>query len=170
MIHKYSTIIRSLDDCSQQFYPLMLTSFLNSSGIFVQFRSKPWGHFSLQGKSSCLFVSVHNPAIKTYRLFFKFYSFMSSVCQFWQVTPTAHDSNYCRPVTVPPLPAPRDRPYTTGVFVPYFFRTAVWLILRPLSIDHFTVVGQVPQPSSECEAEVDYVLIQSSFVFLWKLC
>ena len=79
MIHKYWTIIRSRDHCSQQFYPLMLTSFLNSSGIFAEFRSKPWSRFSLQGKSSCLFVSVHNPAIKTYRLFFKFYSFISSL-------------------------------------------------------------------------------------------
>ena len=146
MIHKYSTIIRSLDDCSQQFYPLMLTSFLNSSGIFVWFRSKPWDRFSLQGKSSCLFVSVHNPAIKTYRLFFKFYSFMSSV---WPILAGHRNSAWQQLLPAcnsspPPPPPPRDRPYTAGVFVPYFFRTAVWLILRPLSIDHFTVVGQVP--------------------------
>ena len=36
-------------------------------------------------------------------------------------------------------------------------------------IDHFTVVDLVPQPSSECEAKVDLVLIQASFTLLWKL-
>ena len=36
-------------------------------------------------------------------------------------------------------------------------------------IDHFTVVDLVPWPSSECEAEVDLVLIQTSFALLWKL-
>ena len=37
------------------------------------------------------------------------------------------------------------------------------------SIDHFTVVDLVPWPSSECEAEVDLVLIQTFFALLWKL-
>ena len=36
------------------------------------------------------------------------------------------------------------------------------------AIDHFTVVGLVSQPLSECEAEVDLLLIQTSFFFLWK--
>ena len=37
--------------------------------------------------------------------------------------------------------------------------------------DHFTVVGFiVSQLLSECKAEVDLVLIQTSFLFLWKLC
>ena len=38
-----------------------------------------------------------------------------------------------------------------------------------LRIDHFTVVVLVPQPSSECEADGDLVLIQTSFALLWKL-
>ena len=33
-------------------------------------------------------------------------------------------------------------------------------------IDHFTVI---PAFECECEAEVDLVLIQTSFLFLWKL-
>ena len=37
-------------------------------------------------------------------------------------------------------------------------------------IDHFTVECLVCSPSSECEAGVDNVLIQTPFVFLWKLC
>ena len=37
--------------------------------------------------------------------------------------------------------------------------------------DHFTVVGFiVSQLLSECKAEGDLVLIQTSFLFLWKLC
>ena len=36
-------------------------------------------------------------------------------------------------------------------------------------IDHYTVVDLVPYPSSECEAEVDLVLIQTSYASLWKL-
>ena len=36
--------------------------------------------------------------------------------------------------------------------------------------NHFTVVGLVPWPSSECEAEVDLVMIQTFFVFVWTLC
>ena len=39
-----------------------------------------------------------------------------------------------------------------------------------LKIDHFTVVSLESQPFSECELEVDLVLIQNSFLFLWKLC
>ena len=35
------------------------------------------------------------------------------------------------------------------------------------SVDHFAVLG-LSLSSSECEAEVDLVLIQTSFVFLWK--
>ena len=38
------------------------------------------------------------------------------------------------------------------------------------AIDHFTVVGLVSFPLSEHEAEVDLALIQTSFLFLWKLC
>ena len=34
--------------------------------------------------------------------------------------------------------------------------------------DHFTVVGLVSLPLNECEVEVDLVLTQTSFVFLWK--
>ena len=37
------------------------------------------------------------------------------------------------------------------------------------TIDHFTVVDLVPWPTSECEAEVDLVLIQTVFDLLWKL-
>ena len=37
-------------------------------------------------------------------------------------------------------------------------------------IGHLTVVGLVSLPLSECEAEVELVLIQTSFLFLWKLC
>ena len=39
------------------------------------------------------------------------------------------------------------------------------------TIDHFTVtvVDLVPWPTSECEAEVDLVLIQTFFDLLWKL-
>jgi len=36
-------------------------------------------------------------------------------------------------------------------------------------IEHFTVVDLVPQPSSECEADGDLILIQTSFALLWKL-
>ena len=35
------------------------------------------------------------------------------------------------------------------------------------SVDHFAVLG-LSLSSSECEAEVDLVLIQTSFVLLWK--
>ena len=35
---------------------------------------------------------------------------------------------------------------------------------------HFTVVGLVSEPLTEREAEVDLVLIQTFFLFLWKLC
>ena len=38
------------------------------------------------------------------------------------------------------------------------------------TIDHFTVVSLVTKPLSEIEAEVGLVLIQTSFLFLWKLC
>ena len=37
-------------------------------------------------------------------------------------------------------------------------------------IDHYEVVNFVSLPLSEREAEVDLVLIQTSFLFLWKLC
>ena len=37
------------------------------------------------------------------------------------------------------------------------------------AIDHFTVVDLVPLPSSECEADGDLVLMQTSFALLWKL-
>ena len=37
------------------------------------------------------------------------------------------------------------------------------------AIDHFTFVDLVPLPSSECEADGDLVLIQTSFALLWKL-
>ena len=37
-------------------------------------------------------------------------------------------------------------------------------------IDHFTVMSLVPYPPSERDAEVDLVLIQTSFLFLWKSC
>ena len=40
-------------------------------------------------------------------------------------------------------------------------------VKRP--IDYFTVVDLVPQPSGECEADGDLVLIQTSFALLWKL-
>ena len=40
---------------------------------------------------------------------------------------------------------------------------------RNILKDHFTVVGLVPSPSSECEAQVDLVLIQAYFALLWKL-
>ena len=43
------------------------------------------------------------------------------------------------------------------------------LKLQSPLIDHFTFVDLVSQPSSECEAEVDLVLIQASFALLWKL-
>ena len=36
-------------------------------------------------------------------------------------------------------------------------------------VDHFKVVDLVTWPSSECEAEGDLVLIQTSFAFLGKL-
>ena len=36
--------------------------------------------------------------------------------------------------------------------------------------DHFTIVHLVASLLSECEAEVDLALGQTSFVFLWKLC
>ena len=36
-------------------------------------------------------------------------------------------------------------------------------------IDNFTEVKLVPSPSSECEADGDLVLIQTSFALLWKL-
>ena len=36
------------------------------------------------------------------------------------------------------------------------------------TIDHFTVVDLVP-PLSECEADGDLALIQTSFALLWKL-
>ena len=37
------------------------------------------------------------------------------------------------------------------------------------TIDHFTVVELVPWPMSECEPEVDLLLIQTVFDLLWKL-
>ena len=37
-------------------------------------------------------------------------------------------------------------------------------------IDHFTVLGLVSLPLSGREAEVDLVLRQTFFLFLWKLC
>ena len=39
-----------------------------------------------------------------------------------------------------------------------------------LSIGHFTVLGLVSSPLSKREAEGDLVFIQTSFLFLWKLC
>ena len=47
-----------------------------------------------------------------------------------------------------------------------FFVLAV--IIDQVIIDHFKVVGLVPLPSNECKAEIDLVLTQTSFVFLWK--
>ena len=43
------------------------------------------------------------------------------------------------------------------------------VFMATIRIDHFTVVDLVSQPSSECEAEVDLVLIQTFFALLWKL-
>ena len=43
------------------------------------------------------------------------------------------------------------------------------LSLSQKEIDHSTVVDLLPQPSSECEAEVDLALIQTFFALLWKL-
>ena len=43
-------------------------------------------------------------------------------------------------------------------------------VVGTFEIDHFTVVGLVPQPPCQCEARVDLVLMQTPFVFLWKLC
>ena len=43
----------------------------------------------------------------------------------------------------------------------------IYISNRPLN---FTVVHLVASPLSECEAEVDLGLGQTSFVFLWKLC
>ena len=43
------------------------------------------------------------------------------------------------------------------------------ICLQVRTIDHFTVVDLVPWPTSECEAEVDLVLIQTFFDLLWKL-
>ena len=45
--------------------------------------------------------------------------------------------------------------------------TVLSLVSR--TIDHFTVVDLVPWPSSECEAEVDLVLIQTSFAFVMEI-
>lgn len=42
------------------------------------------------------------------------------------------------------------------------------VIIDQAITDHFKVVGLVPLPSNECKAEVDLVLTQTSFVFLWK--
>ena len=36
-------------------------------------------------------------------------------------------------------------------------------------IQYTIFVDLVPQPSSECEAKVDLVFIQTSFALLWKL-
>ena len=36
-----------------------------------------------------------------------------------------------------------------------------------ISLDHFTVVDLVPWPSSECEADGDLVLSQTSFTLFW---
>lgn len=47
-----------------------------------------------------------------------------------------------------------------------FFVLAV--IIDQVIIDHFKVVGLVLLPSNECKAEIDLVLTQTSFVFLWK--
>ena len=45
--------------------------------------------------------------------------------------------------------------------------TVLSLVSR--TIDHFTVVDLVPWPSSECEAEVDLVLIQTSLAFVMEI-
>ena len=45
----------------------------------------------------------------------------------------------------------------------------LWIEFETATIDHFTVVDLVPWPLSECEAEVDLVLIQTFFALLWKL-
>ena len=37
-----------------------------------------------------------------------------------------------------------------------------------IAIDHFTVMSLVPKPLNESEADIDLVLIQTSFLFLWK--
>ena len=49
------------------------------------------------------------------------------------------------------------------------FQSVVFQGLNPI-IDHFKVVGLVSQRLGEREAEVDLVFIQTSFLFLWKLC
>ena len=41
-------------------------------------------------------------------------------------------------------------------------------VMQPQA-DHFSVVQLVPQPSMECEVAVGLALIQTSFVFSWKL-
>ena len=52
----------------------------------------------------------------------------------------------------------------------YTLRGLVRIIcLQVCTIDHFTVVDLVPWPTSECEAEVYLVLIQTFFDLLWKL-
>ena len=43
-------------------------------------------------------------------------------------------------------------------------------VVGTFEIDHFAVMGLVPQPSFQCEAKVDLVLMQTPFVFLWELC
>ena len=51
----------------------------------------------------------------------------------------------------------------------YYFCLKFISLMFDISLDHFTVVDLVPWPSSECEADGDLVLTQTSFAFLWKL-
>ena len=40
-------------------------------------------------------------------------------------------------------------------------------LMFDISLDHFTVVDLVPWPSSECKADGDLVLSQTSFTLFW---
>ena len=52
----------------------------------------------------------------------------------------------------------------------YALKDYVMKFLFLLAIDYLMFVGLVSQPSVECEVKVSLILIQTSFVFLWKLC
>ena len=61
-------------------------------------------------------------------------SYVREFTNFDRVTATAHDANYCGPVTSPPPTLTWEIDYTTGVYVPYPFQTAVWVLLCPLPV------------------------------------
>ena len=42
------------------------------------------------------------------------------------------------------------------------------LLLFIIIVGSFSAVGLVPWPSRECETDLDFVLIQTFFVFLWN--